>query len=174
MRADYAHSVQWLQTNRSRMLTSQQRILKTLANLIQIKFMVTIWPVFACLNYVINQFVNLLILSSNLVWRKAFSHQNRTKQMSYKFTQKVTISVFKTTDLFLFFQFARFLNVLFISRCFDNLWKTTSYPKDSCVNLLGAITDEIFSIFDDNLLLPITDEIFSICDDNYEVRRGIL
>ena len=25
-----------------------------------------------------------------------------------------------------------------------------------------------------NLLLPITDEIFSICDDNYEVRRGIL
>ena len=129
MRADYAHSFQWLQTNRSRMLTSQQRILKTLANLIQIKFMVTIWPVFACLNYVINQFVNLLILSSNLVWRKAFSHQNRTKQMSYKFTQKVTNSVFKTTDLFLFFQFARFLNVLFISRCFDNLWETTSYPK---------------------------------------------
>ena len=47
-------------------------------------------------------------------------------------------------------------------------------PGDSCVNLLLAITDEIFSIFDDNLLLPITDEIFSICDDNYEVRRGIL
>ena len=62
---------------------TRQRISKTLsADLIQIKLMVTIWSVFACLNYVTNSFVNLSILSSNLSWSKAFSHQNRKKQMS--------------------------------------------------------------------------------------------
>ena len=83
------HSFLWSQTNRSRMLTFWRRILKTLsANLVQIKLMVTIWLVFACLNYVINPFVNLLVLSPNLAWRKAFSHLSGEKKKWYQFIKK--------------------------------------------------------------------------------------
>ena len=81
------------------------------------KLIVTILSVFACLNYVINPLVNLLILSSNLVWRKAFSHQNGKKQISYQFTKKTTSSVLKTTDLSPFSQsVAKFLSILFTAR----------------------------------------------------------
>ena len=58
------------------------------ANLTQIKLMVAIWSLFACLNYVINPFVNLLVLSPNLAWRKAFSHLSGEKKMSYQFIKK--------------------------------------------------------------------------------------
>ena len=56
--------------------------------IVQIKLIVTIWSVFAFLNYVRNPFVNLLILSSNLVWPKALSHQNGKNKILYEFTKR--------------------------------------------------------------------------------------
>ena len=53
------------------------------------KLIVTIRSVFVCLNYVINTFVKLLILPSNLARSKAFPHENDKRQMPYQFiTQK--------------------------------------------------------------------------------------
>ena len=49
-----------------------------------------------------NQFVDLLILSSNLICGKAFK-KTKTKQ-NKKTPQKTTSSVLKTTDLPLFYQ----------------------------------------------------------------------
>ena len=46
----------------------------------------------------------ILVLSSNLALRNAFSHVNGKMQMSYQFTEKTTSSVLQTTDLSLFSQ----------------------------------------------------------------------
>ena len=80
MGAYYRNSFPRLRVIHSRMLTSRQRVLKTLsANLIQINLVVTLWSLFTCLNYVINPFVNLLLLLSNLVWQKALSQNEKSK-----------------------------------------------------------------------------------------------
>ena len=95
-----------LQTNHSWMLTCWWRILKTSANMIQIK---TIWSVFACSNYMVNPFVNLIFPSE---W----------KNINVPIHGKTTKCVLKTGDLSLFSDFvAKFSNVLFITRCFHTL-----------------------------------------------------
>ena len=93
--------------------------IKTLsANLIQIKLMVTIRWIFACLNYVVNPFVNLLPLSSNLVWCKAFSHQNGKNQMSYQFSQKKGKQCVKNyRPVSLLPIRSKFFERIFITRC---------------------------------------------------------
>ena len=99
------------------------------------------------------------MLSSNFVWRKAFSHQNEKKQMSYQFTKKknkqpvknyrpvsllpICSKVFENTIYNMMFPY--FIQSNLIS---ENQSGFT--PGDSFVNQLFAITHEIFSSFDDN------------------------
>ena len=119
--------------------------------------MVTIWWEFAYLNYVINPFVNLLMLSSNLVWHKAFSHQNEKKQMSYKFTKKrQCVKNYRPVSLF------PICSKVFENTIYDTMFpyfiqsnlisenQSGFTPGDSCVNQLFAITHKIFSSFHDN------------------------
>ena len=119
----------------------------------------TTWSVFSCFNYAINPFVNLLILSSNLVWRKAFSHQNGKKQTLHQFTKKTkTSSVSKTADIPLLPICSKVLQHIIFHTMFTYFIKNNLISKNtsgfkcgnSCVNQLLAITQEIFFSFDDN------------------------
>ena len=133
-------------------------ILRTLsANLIQIKLMVTIWSVFACLNYAINPFVNLLILSSNLVWRKAFCHQNGKSKClsnSKKNNNKQCIKNSRPVSLF-----------PICSKIFERFISRYSHILQK-----GFKAGDSFN----NPLLTITHEMFPSFDDNYEVRPVFL
>ena len=121
----------------------------------------TTGSVFSCFNYVINPFVNLLILSSNLVWCKASSHQNGKKQTLHQFTKKTkkkTSSVSKTADMPLLPICSKVLQHIIFHTMFTYFIKNNLISKntsrfkcgDSCVNRLLAITQEIFFSFDDN------------------------
>ena len=121
----------------------------------------TTGSVFSCFNYVINPLVNLLILSSNLVWCKASSHQNGKKQTLHQFTKKTkkkTSSVSKTADMPLLPICSKVLQHIIFHTMFtyfikNNLTSKNTSPfkcGDSCVNRLLAITQEIFFSFDDN------------------------
>ena len=106
----------------------------------------TIRSAFASLNYVINLFVNLLILSSNLVYRKAFSHQNQNYRTAslLPICSKVFECIIYNT------MFTYFMRNNLIS---ENQSGVT--PCDSCVNQLLAINHEIFSCFDDHCKVTV-------------------
>ena len=130
-------------TDKSLSEPPRQRILKTLlVNLIQRKLVVTIRSAFASLNYVINLFVNLLILSSNLVCRMAFSHQNQ----NYRTVSLLPICSEIFERIIYNTMFTYFMGNNLIS---ENQSGVT--PCDSCVNQLLAINHEIFSYFDAKL-----------------------
>ena len=119
--------------------------------------MVTIWSVFACLNYVTNPFVNLLVLSSNLVWRKAFSHLNGKKQM-YQFIKNDKQCVTNYRPVSLLPIWSKVLERIICTTMFTYFIENNLIPKnqsgfkpsDSCVKQLLTITHEIFSSFDNN------------------------
>ena len=119
--------------------------------------MVTIWSVFACLNYVTNPFVNILLLSSNLVWRKAFSHLNGKKQM-YQFIKNDKQCVPNYRPVSLLPICSKVLERIIYNTMFTYFIENNLIPKnrsrfkpgDSCVNQLLAITHKIFSSFDNN------------------------
>ena len=119
--------------------------------------MVTIWSAFACLNYVTNPFVNILVLSSNLVWRKAFSHLNGKNQM-YQFIKndKQCVANYRPVSLLPICSkvLERIIyNTMFTYFIENNLISENQWgfkPSDFYVNQLLAITHEIFSSFDNN------------------------
>ena len=74
------------------------------------------------LNYVIDSFVNFLILSLNSVWRKVFSHQREKKANVVPIKQPADLTLFSQS-------LEKFSKVLFITRCSHILQKTTSYLK---------------------------------------------
>ena len=125
--------------------------------------MVTLWSVFVCLNYVINPFENLLILSSNFAWHMAFSHQNGKKQILPQFIKNNKQFVKNYRPVSLPPIFSKFLERIiyctiftyFIGNSLISENQSGFKPDDSCVNQLLAITHAIFSSF----------------YDNYEVRR---
>ena len=118
--------------------------------------MVTIWSVFACLNYVINPSANLLMLSSNLAW---LAHQNGKKTHVvpiHEKNHKHYVKNYRPVSLLPICSniLKRIIyNTLFKHFIDNNLIsenQSGSKPGDSCVNQLWAITHEIFSSFDDN------------------------
>ena len=118
-----------------------------------------IWSVFAWLNDVINAFVNLLVLSSNLAWCKAFSHLNGKKQMLYQFIKKndkhcVTnyrlVSLLPICSKVLERIIHNTMFTHFIENNFISANQSGFKPGDSCVNQLLATTNEIFSSLDNN------------------------
>ena len=118
--------------------------------------MVKIWSVFTCLNYVINPFVNLLLLSSNLVLRKTFSNRNGKKQTSYQFRKKLVSSVVEPVSPLSICSkvLERIIyNTMFKYFIENNLLSENQSgfnPSDSCVNQSLATTHEIISRFDNN------------------------
>ena len=119
--------------------------------------MVTIWSAFACLNYVTNPFVNILVLSSNLVWRKAFSHLNGKNQM-YQFIKNDKQCVTNYRPVSLLPICSKVLERIIYNTMFTYFIENNLIPKNrsgfkpgnSCVNQLIAITHTIFSSFDNN------------------------
>ena len=121
--------------------------------------MVIIKSLFACINYVINPFVNLLVLSSNLAWRKGFAHPNGKKQMLYQFIKQPGKQLVKNWRPFSHFPISsKVLECIIYSKVLtyfieNNLISENQSgfkPGDSCINQLLAITHEIFSSFDAN------------------------
>ena len=120
--------------------------------------MVTIWSVFVCLNYVINPFENLLILSSNLAWHMVFYHQNGKKQILLQFIKNNKQYVKNYRHVSLPPIFSKFLERItyctmftyFIGNSLISENQSEFKAGDSCVNQLLAITHAIFSSFYDN------------------------
>ena len=118
--------------------------------------MVTIWSVFACLNYVINPSANLLMLSSNLAW---LAHQNGKKTHVvpiHEKNHKQYVKNYRPVSLLPICSniLERIIYNTLLKHFIDNNLisenQSGSKPGDSCLNQLWAITHEIFFSFDDN------------------------
>ena len=153
MEVDYPRSFLWLQAE------DIKNILKRYSNNLHGDDMFSIR---ACLKYVVNAFVNVVILSSSLVWRKAFSHKNTPKQMfkSPKKNNKHSVKNYKPVSL-----------ISICSKVFERSIYNRMFPYFIENNLISKNQSGFKPVFSwVNQLLAITHEIFPSFDDNYEVR----